>query len=269
MMRTIDIHLVRHGETVTYSKDAGISSLGIQQSRRFGNALAQSILEGGQVQVVCAPTARATETAVEVRQGIMKALARLGRNATVTEPDILAGIRNFQVWAPQHGERDPTTAYSSYHETIESYRRQGRTDLPVWLVELDRFWGKHAESKDPIEFWLTMPLLTFEPPIVVVQRFWATLATLAGGAQVGTRIVCCTHSGPMRAFATWALGHDLGEPDNCEDVRVQMRPGQNSATVTYRNRTEEVYLLHENRAPIWWQQAADLVSDSSPNDRNQ
>jgi broad specificity phosphatase PhoE len=73
-----------------------------------------------------------------------------------------------------------------------------------------------------------------------VRRFWAGALELAAVPGRPTRVVCCTHSGPMRAFAAWALGHDAGEPFNTEQVRVRVWPGRGGATVTYRGRTQEI-----------------------------
>ena len=60
---------------------------------------------------------------------------------------------------------------------------------------------------DPIGFWLTTPLLGFEPPAVVVRRYWRTIAAVAGD----TLTVVAAHSGPMRALVAHAFARDLGE----------------------------------------------------------
>jgi broad specificity phosphatase PhoE len=98
---------------------------------------------------------------------------------------------------------------------------------------------------------MTTPLLTFEPPSVVVLRFWAGIQELVGAAPDSARIVVATHSGPIRAFAAWALGHDAGEPYNVEDVRVKVRRSLNEAQVTYRNRSVEVHVPPAAEWPSW------------------
>jgi broad specificity phosphatase PhoE len=60
---------------------------------------------------------------------------------------------------------------------------------------------------------LTIPLMYFEPPQACVRRFWRGFHRLIAESP-GTRIVAATHSGPIRAFATWAHGYDPGEPHN-------------------------------------------------------
>ncbi len=76
--------------------------------------------------------------------------------------------------------------------------------------------------------------------LVETDRFW--------GIQVAT------HSGPIRAFATWAMGYDPGEPFNAEFVRVRLIEGGVTALVLYRNRVQEV------RIPV----PADLAGGTDP-----
>ena len=62
----------------------------------------------------------------------------------------------------------------------------------------------------------------FEPPRPCVRRFWRGFHRLVAADAGQTRIVVATHSGPIRAFATWAHGYDPGEPFNTEEVRVKL-----------------------------------------------
>jgi broad specificity phosphatase PhoE len=98
---------------------------------------------------------------------------------------------------------------------------------------------------------MTSPLLTFEPPAAVVRRLWAGAVRLAAN-RTHSRVVCCTHSGPMRAFATWALGHDAGEPSNTEQVRVRLWHDRGRALVTYRGRTQEINQPPVHDGSPWW-----------------
>jgi broad specificity phosphatase PhoE len=67
----------------------------------------------------------------------------------------------------------------------------------------------------------------------------------------GARIVAATHSGPIRAFATWAHGYDPGEPHNTEEVVVRIREGGQTALVSYRNRVTEVNVPLPEDLPRW------------------
>jgi broad specificity phosphatase PhoE len=247
----IDVHIIRHGETQGYSVDGGLSPMGAWQGRRRGHDLSKGIDAGSNVFLAAAPTARAMQTAEQIRRGIEDGLATWGRRASIEGPEPMEEFRNFQVWTPS-GVKDPTQAFREYHAVLERYERAALGDRPLWLVEMDRFWRLQSGGGDPIAFWMTIPLLNFEPPAQAVLRFWAGIGRLAQQALPGTRFLCVTHSGPMRALAAWALGHDPGEPYNTEEVRVRMRQSLKEAVVTFRNRSQEVHVPPAEEWPNWW-----------------
>lgn len=239
----VDIHLIRHGETQGYSADGGLTPLGDWQAHRRGDDLSKALGDGETVVLLHAPTARARETAEHVRLGLEQGLSRFAKQATVAAPVADPHFRNFQVQL-REGQLDPTQAFYTYQRALERYESLATGDRPGWLVELDRFWRLQAGGGDPIHLWLTNPLLYFEPPALVVRRFWQGILNHAGGRnEQPRRLLVATHSGPLRAFAAHALGYDPGEPYNTEEVRVRLRPDQASALVTYRNRTAEVSLV--------------------------
>ena len=55
-----------------------------------------------------------------------------------------------------------------------------------------------------------------------------------------TVLYVCGHSGPIRAVAAAAVGHDPGEPYNVEDVRIRVFEDREHAIVTYRGRGFEL-----------------------------
>jgi len=248
----VELHLIRHGETQSYLADAGLTPRGTWQCRRLGQELAAEVRDGEAVRILCAPTARAARTADQLRIGLEDALAACGRRADVHGPEPAERFRNFQVWTPV-GLLDPTGAAGEYRSMLGRQVAFQPGERPLWQLELSRFWFLQAGGGDPIEFWLTNPLLAFEPPAAVVRRFWAGAVELAPAPGRPTRVVCCTHSGPMRAFATWALGHDAGEPFNTEQVRVRVWPQQGRATVTYRGRTQEIVGPPAADGVAWWE----------------
>lgn len=261
--RWLDIHVVRHAETQGYSTDAGLTPLGRWQARRRGHDLSKGLAEGETVRIVCAPTARATETAEQIAAGIADGLELWGRHAEIIGPEPRDAFRNFQVWTPE-GPRDPTEAFRRYHATLEEYERTAVGDRPLWLVEIDRFWRLQNGGGDPIAFWATTPLVHFEPPSLVVLRFLAGFADLAAEADERTRIVLATHSGPMRGLAMWAFGHDPGEPYNTEEVRVKLRPETREAVVTFRNRTQEIHVPAPEEWPEWASALTRTLVTSAP-----
>ena len=59
-------------------------------------------------------------------------------------------------------------------------------------------------------------------------------------ARPDLRLYVCGHSGPIRAVAAAAVGHDPGEPYNVEDVRIRVFEDREHAIVTYRGRGVEL-----------------------------
>lgn len=247
----IEMHLVRHGETQSYLADAGLTPRGTWQSRRLGLALAGEVRDGETVLLLAAPTARAAQTADQVRLGLEDGLEARGRAATVLGPEPADQFRNFQVWTPA-GLLDPTCAAGEYRAAMSRQEPMRPGERPLWQLELSRFWVLQSGGGDPIEYWMTHPLMAFEPAAAVVRRFWSAAVQLCAGGGRAARVVCCTHSGPMRAFATWALGHDAGEPFNTEQVRVRVWPDQRRAMVTYRGRAQEINDPPAGGAAAWW-----------------
>ncbi len=245
-----DVYFVRHGETQGYSSESGLTPLGSWQAHRRGQEIARRVLNGHHVSMVCADTNRARQTAEHLRRGLLDGLTLFGRTADVGEIEPAEEFRNFQMSTPW-GFKDVTAAYRIYQAEMEKYERVGLGERPMWLVEMDRFWGIQQGGGDPITHWLTMPLMHFEPPVACVRRFWAGLLRVQAERPGQTQVVA-THSGPIRAFATWAMGYDPGEPFNTEAVRVRLLQGGTTALVLYRNRVQEVHVPQLDELPDWW-----------------
>jgi broad specificity phosphatase PhoE len=235
-----DVYLVRHGETQGYSSESGLTPLGSWQAHRRGQELARRVADGTAVEVLCAPTNRARQTAEHLRRGLLDNVRMFGRDAAIGELHDDPNFRNFEVATPE-GPRDVTSAFRIYHRELERYERVGLGERPGWLVDVDRFWAIQQGGGDPITHWLTMPMLHFEPPVSCVRRFWRGILDVRARTSA-TTVVVATHSGPIRAFATAAMGYDPGEPFNTEFVRVRLVAGGATALVLYRNRVQEVVL---------------------------
>ena len=233
-----DVYFVRHGETQGYSSESGLTPLGSWQAHRRGQEIARRVQTGHRVIMACAPTNRARQTAEHLRRGLADNLQLFGRDAEVSPITAMPEFGNFAVATP-YGPRDVTSAFRLYHREMEKYERIGLGERPGWLVEIDRFWGVQQGGGDPITHWLTLPMMYFEPPISCVRRFWAGILRVREQTP-GQSIVVATHSGPIRAFATWAMGYDPGEPFNAEFVRVRVIEGGVTALITYRNRVQEM-----------------------------
>jgi broad specificity phosphatase PhoE len=244
-----DCFLIRHGETQGYSTDSGLTPQGAWQAHSYGHTLAKRIKTGEAVVLRHAPTSRARETAEHVHRGLVDGLAQFEKHVTIDEPAPAGEFRNFQFVSPD-GLRDVTAAFRHFYAVREDYERRAEGDRPTWLRELDRFWTTQQGGGDPIQHWLTVPLIHFEPPAMVVRRFWAGIDRLSAEFP-GARLAIATHSGPIRAFAVSALGYDPGEPYNTEHVRVKVLAGSRQATVAYRNRVQETQVPDIGALPVW------------------
>jgi hypothetical protein len=196
-----------------------------------------------------AATNRAGDTGHQIHRGLVDGLAMFEKDVKVFDSEPMDEFRNFAVATPD-GLRDITSAFRQYYSLLEEFERTALGDRPMWLVEVDRFWRIQQSGGDPIEHWLTVPTMHFEPPAMAVRRFWAGLRRLSA-EYPGARLVVATHSGPIRAFAIWALGYDPGEPYNLEHVRVKLLEGGSEALVSYRNRVQEVHVPEIESLPTW------------------
>ena len=203
-----EIRIIRHGITQGYSTDAGLTPMGGWQSHQRGHSLSKSVRPGQKVRIVCADTSRARQTADQIYRGMTDGLRQWDREADIGQPEPIPELRNFQVWTPE-GPRDVTSAFRQYQALMEKLERMAVGDRPRWLVEIDRFYRTQLGGADPIYMWLTIPLMYFEPPQNCVRRFWRGFHRLMAESP-DTRIIAATHSGPIRAFATWAHGDPDG-----------------------------------------------------------
>lgn len=233
----VEAHLIRHGQTQGYTVDGGLTPLGALQARRRGWEISREIEEGENVALVAAKTSRACRTAEFILGGVEDGMAALEKGASVAGLEYADELQNFLVRTPS-GLKDPTVAARGRQTEIQR-PAENRGSSPLWIEEVGRFWERQQAGLDPIEYWLTFPLLTFEPPASVVRRYWAGLVRLAQDGSVD-RLVCAVHSGPMRAFATTAIGRDLGEPENTEEVRVRLKHDLSDAEVSYRGHSRRI-----------------------------
>lgn len=224
-----EVVLLRHGETVGYAADLGLTPLGEEQARERGAALAAEIAPGTVVRMPHARTARAVATAIALRK------------------ELLAGAAG----GVEIGELYPEPWFDNLRFAIDGESVDAQVaiaarlavagELPDWGRELDRFdtdYGERSRAGAPIEWWLHTPTLFFEPPAVGAHRLWQGISHAADGHD-GDRplvVMAATHSAPMRAFATTVLGRDPGEPANLEDIRVRVEV-DGRAAVTFRGET--------------------------------
>ncbi len=228
-----EVVLLRHGGTVGYDGDLGLTPLGERQARERGAALAAELKQGTTVRMPHSRTARGIATAVTLRAALVEALGGEDVDGTTI------GALHPQPWFDNlryslHGQGVDTS------DAITARLALPDGELPDWAREYDRFdsdYGSVAAAGNPIKYWLHNPTLYFEPPHVAAHRFWRGIAEEGGGDRPEQLLILvATHSAPMRAFIATALGTDPGEPHNLEDIRVRVRPDA-TATVIFREHT--------------------------------
>jgi broad specificity phosphatase PhoE len=235
-----EVRLIRHAQTQGYIADSALTALGRWQAHRKGQDLAKGMADGSAARVVFAPAARAEESAAALVEGLRQGVARYGiRDVVVDEPVPVDAFRNFQAWFDGR-EVEITAAFQGFARMLEGYERDGGGDRPGWMVEMDRVFRIQFAGGDPITHWLAQPTHYLEPPAVVVRRHWHGVVEEIKRAPAGTRLFVVAHSGPIRAVAASAVGHDPGEPHHVEDVRIRVYDDFERATLTYRGRAVEI-----------------------------
>ena len=227
----LEIRLLRHGETSGYEGDLGLSDRGRDQARTAAAVLAGET--HGSLTLLYAPSVRAQVTAEVLAEDLTAA------GVQVEGPRSERDFANFTVAAGADVREQA--------EVFGEYAKAGDTpveELPGWLADVARFRDVHVSGGDPIELWLTTPLLGFEPPSVSVRRYWRGIRAAPGDGLT----VVAAHSGPMRALVAHAFGRDLGEPDNLEAVAIHLEGER--ARVDFRGRAARIS-LPERDEPRW------------------
>jgi broad specificity phosphatase PhoE len=230
--------LVRHGETRTYDRDAGLTPRGEQQARARGAALARDLAGRDRIVVRHAPTERARQTAEALRSGLIDASGPPVAGAVRPDP----AFGNFGICC---GDtiREPSGAHALYEDADHAAPAAG------WLTDYTRYLERQHLGSDPVGYWLRQPLPSFEPPVAVVHRFGRAIAEIADAGEVATATVVATHSGCLRAIVAAASGEDRGEPERGEAVHVFAAPGRNDAMIRYRDRVD--WWLLPRTTPPW------------------
>lgn len=240
-MTDYEVVLLRHGETHGYDGDHGLTARGERQARDRGAALAAELKPGTTVRMPRARTARAIATAVTLRAALLEAL---GPDSAVDVGPLYPEPWFDNLRFALHGE--------CVDASVAVRERLGLTgDLPDWAREYDRFdtdYRAKSAAGGPIEYWVHQPTLWFEPPHLAAHRMWRGIAHVGRDAPERLVVLAATHSAPMRAFVTSAIGEDPGEPENLEEIRVRVRP---DGPVTIRFREHVVEFSEIPALPPW------------------
>jgi broad specificity phosphatase PhoE len=226
-----EIRLLRHGETSGYEGDLGLSDRGRDQARAAAASLA--VEAHGSLTLLYAPSVRARVTAEVLAEDLR------GAGVAVDGPRSERDFANFTV-AAGPAVREQAEVFGEYAAAADTPFEE----LPGWLADLAHFRSVHVSGGDPIALWLTTPLLGFEPPAVVVRRYWRGIR-----ARRDDLTVVAAHSGPMRALVAHAFARDLGEPDNLEAVAIHLHGDR--ARVDFRGERASI-AVPDVTEPNWW-----------------
>lgn len=243
--------LLRHGETHGYFDDVGLTDHGEDQCRAKGDELAGELPAGARVDLLHAPTARATATARVLREVLA------ARRDDLELGDLRADGRFDSLQFLHEGaarESSGVAAERLRHAgdgaqrspTIET---PNGAPTPDWVLAYDRFdtdYGAASRLGGPIDRWMTLVGLHFEPPQVIAYRAWAGIRAV-GTTDPASVTLVASHSALLRGFAAAALGHDPGEPRNLEHVEVVVDGPR--AVVTFRGERVDVEVPTE--LPPW------------------
>lgn len=241
------IHVVRHGHIPSHDTDVPLTEEGQKAVYLAGQELAARIEDGELLSFFHGPARRARETAWGIYHGLKDSLKASGRaEPQIAPPDSLAGIRNLGFIVQgrtQEAMRIQLDLVRAEYLAEPSPENAGR------LAFHQGFW----DSDDPIGYWLTHPSPHAEDPNAVAERVTAALRELLRQPPrppaTRRRVICASHSAPMRAFLRQAFGADPGEPDFCESFTVEQRDDRR-ARVVFRGRSVEVWGTQGNSGEL-------------------
>lgn len=227
------IHLVRHGEVEHHRDDVGITQRGHEQARAAADAISARIAESDSVFIYHAPVKRVSETAADIHQQLS---ARF--NIPPIQPDdTLCNVR-FMAQINGKGQiEEPSLLYTQLSNPAYLDR------LPPARAE---FYHGFYDSDDPMGYWLTRAHLSdggVELPETVLNRLLArTREIFVANANdpIRSHWILTTHSGALRVFLRHAFGSDLGEPDFCGIITLELSAQPNHVALIYQNKTVEI-----------------------------
>ena len=230
-----EVVLLRHGETVGYDGDLGLTALGEQQARDRGTALAAEIKPGTTVRMPHARTARGVATAVALRAALVEALG--GERVDGTE----IGPLYPEPWFDNlryslHGQGVDTS------DAVTARLALPDGDLPDWAREYDRFDSDYGARWRPPAARSSTGCTTRRS--TSSHRTWPRTGSGAAIAEAGAGpagATCSssprTHSAPMRAFVATALGAGSRRTPQPRGHPGPSPPATAPSTVVFRDHT--------------------------------
>ena len=230
------IHVVRHGHIPSHDTDVPLTEEGQKAVYFAGSELAALIEDGEVISFFHGPARRARETAWGIYHGLRDSLkATSPAEPRIAPPDILGGLRNLGFIVQGRMQEAMRVQFDLVRA---EYLAEPSPENADRMAFHQGFW----DSDDPIRFWLTHPSPHAEDPNEVARRVAAALRELLREPPQPPasrrRIICASHSAPMRAFLRQVFGADPGEPDFCESFTVE-RMEDGRARVVFRGQSKD------------------------------
>ncbi len=233
------VHVLRHGHIPSHDVDVSLTEEGLKAVYFAGRQLATIVEDGEALSFFHGPARRARETAWGLYRSLMSSLEAAGRSSVqVAEPAPLLGLANLRLVVQGRLEEAMRIQYDLVRAL---YLAEPSPENAGRLAFHDGFWS----AEDPMGYWLTHPSPHAESPDEVAERVAAAIRELLSEPPrppaTRRRVICASHSGPMRAFLRQVFGADPGEPDFCESFTVvQMEDGR--ARVVFRGQSSYALL---------------------------
>lgn len=224
------VYVVRHGHIPSHESDVALTPEGVEAAYRTGRHFAALVAEGEEVVFLHGPARRARETAQAMYRGFTRALAEGSSYVRVTPPELHPDLCNVRLWMDGRLQEAMRLFYDAVRAAYREDPSPQHADRLAWH---DGFWS----AADPMGYWLTHPSPHAEDPEAVAARIRRViheqLRIPPTPPAHRRRVICASHSGPMRAFLRQVFGVDPGEPDFCEYLTA-MRDVDGTVRVEFR-----------------------------------
>ena len=139
---TYEVVLLRHGETVGYDGDRGLTAGGLEQARKCGAILASELRAGTTVRMPHARSARGSATAVAVRSALLDTLG--------DSHEVAVSALTPNPWFDNLRVSVDGAVMDAADAVVERLSLDGHR-LPDWAREYDRFDSDYGPAAPAVD----------------------------------------------------------------------------------------------------------------------
>jgi broad specificity phosphatase PhoE len=213
----VRLYLLRHGEIASHRGDVPITAAAESQAFAIGRGF--GLREPAPITVLSGETRRAIDTAAHLARGVIDS------GGQVIGPKVAFALRNPDLYLA--GVRvNMVSSAETLAEQVDGLSAEDVSSLG--------FFPTFFDSPDRIGWWLAHP----SPPGEDARSVAARVEVFAGSLvdQIPNRpevVVAVTHSPLLRAVASDALGHDIGEPPWVAGLLMVVDDDRNTTVEVY------------------------------------